>query len=336
MCFSCKQGNESSAISTKNYVNIVKNDAQNRIDIFVDSVYFTSYLYADSMLRKPVLFPLKTANGKRITRGFPFKPIVGERMDHPHHYGLWLNHGDVNGVDYWNSAVVPKNENARYGRINHVEFLKMKSGGVGELSVKKNWVNDKQEIVIEEVTTYRFKGDKNVRSITCNSTLKAVSKNVIFTDSKEGMFAIRVRTELEMPSERIDKRFGVEVDSLVNIKPTGFYKNSNGIQGYPEVWGKRAKWMQLVGVVDDDSVAVSILSHPKNPNHEPHWMARDYGLFAVNPLGSKTYTNGEEELNFSLKKDESITFCYRVLIENGVVSSVRDIETQFLKFAENQ
>jgi len=39
-----------------------------------------------------------------------------------------------------------------------------------------------------------------------------------------------------------------------------------------------------------------------------------YGLFAANPLGWKTFTNGEKELNFTLAPGESTTIRYRILI----------------------
>ena len=40
------------------YVSLVENDSLTKLDVFIDGKYFTSYLYADSILRKPVLFPL--------------------------------------------------------------------------------------------------------------------------------------------------------------------------------------------------------------------------------------------------------------------------------------
>lgn len=40
------------------------------------------------------------ASGKVITRGYPMNPRPFERMDHPHHVGLWFNFGDVNGLDF--------------------------------------------------------------------------------------------------------------------------------------------------------------------------------------------------------------------------------------------
>jgi hypothetical protein len=115
---------------------------------------------------------------------------------------------------------------------------------------------------------------------------------------------------------------------------TGHYRNSNGLEGYPEVWGKRAKWMQLAGVVNSDSISICIFDHPDNVNHPPHWMARDYGLYGVNPLGSNQYTEGKEQFNFVLKKGDSVTFKYQVVIVDGSYPSLKKIESWYDAFVK--
>ncbi len=157
---SCKTPSKQAEDNTSDYVSIVQNDSLNKLEIFIGDKYFTSYMYTDSILRKPVLFPVHTASEKRINRGFPIAPNNGERIDHPHHYGIWFNHGVVNDVDYWNSAVIPKKPDVRYGRINHVKFLKVESGEKGILEVEKEWRNDLDELILKEQTRYVFSGDK--------------------------------------------------------------------------------------------------------------------------------------------------------------------------------
>ncbi|GJM33922.1 MAG: hypothetical protein DHS20C18_29230 [Saprospiraceae bacterium] len=322
------------------YVSLVKNDSLDQLDIFLDGKYFSSYLYADSLLRKPVLFPLRTASEKRITRGFPFATNAGERTDHPHHYGLWFNHGDVNGIDFWNSAVIPKDPDAHYGRINHVKFLKVESGDTGTLEVEKQWRSDTDELLLIEQTHYGFSGDANMRRITHLTTLSAPEVDVFFQDSKEGMFAMRVRRELEVPSDDPAILLNdnlVPSDSAIVDKTgvSGHFRNSNGLEGYPDVWGKRAKWMQLAGMVKEDSISICIFDHPENLNHPPHWMARDYGLYGVNSFGSNVYTEGKEQFNFTLKKGESVTFKNQVVIIDGNYPTSAKIESLYNAFISN-
>lgn len=341
-CFSillsCQQPKEKEANEiSSDHVSLVENDSLNRLDVFIDQKLFTSYLYTDSILRKPVLFPLNTASDERITRGYPFAPNAGERTDHPHHYGLWFNHGDVNGIDFWNSSVTSKNSKARYGRINHMRFLKMESGETGTLEVEKQWRSEINQLILNERTKYVFGGDDKMRVITHTSTLTAPEVDVLFKDSKEGMFAMRVRRELEIPSDEptklLDSNLVPSDSGIVNTRGvSGHYRNSNGLEGYPDVWGKRAKWMQLSGIVDNDSVSVCIFDDPNNVNHPPHWMARDYGLYGVNPLGTNMYTEGKEQFNFSLKKGDSVTFKHQVVIVNGISPSPAMIESWYNNF----
>lgn len=335
--FSCKQSTKKDDIQKPDYVSLVKNDSLNKLDVFIEGKYFTSYMYADSILRKPVLFPIFTASEKRITRGFPIAPNPGERMDHPHHYGLWFNHGVVNDIDFWNSAVIPRHPNVRYGRINHVKFLKVESGDIGTLKIEKEWRSDIEELIIKEQTRYVFSGDENKRIITLTTTLTAPEVDVLFTDSKEGMFAMRMRRELEIASNEPatlfdDSLVAAESAILNNEGVSGHYRNSNGIEGYPEVWGKRAKWMQLAGLVKGDSISVCIFDSPKNLNHPPHWMTRDYGLYGVNSFGSNIYTEGKEQFNYTLKKGESTTFKYQVVIIDGVYPKPEKIEILYNDF----
>ena len=81
--------------SAQKGVQIVRDDAQRKVDVLFDGKPFTSYIYPAD-LEKQVLYPLYTAKGTDITRGFPLNPRPFEQVDHPHHIGSWFNFGDVN------------------------------------------------------------------------------------------------------------------------------------------------------------------------------------------------------------------------------------------------
>ena len=97
--------------SSPEHVSIVVNEAERRADILIDGKPFTSYIWP-ATLKKPVLYPLRSANGTIVTRGFPLEPHAGERVDHPHHAGLWFNYENVNGIDFWNNSEAIKPEDA--------------------------------------------------------------------------------------------------------------------------------------------------------------------------------------------------------------------------------
>ena len=72
--------------------------------------------------------------------------------------------------------------------------------------------------------------------------------------------------------------------------------------------------MKLASEIKGENVAIIIIDHPSNVGYPTYWHARDYGLFAANPLGQNVFSKGKEEMNFSLKKGESVTFKYRLVV----------------------
>src|SRR5580765_4413602 len=122
-------------------VRVVPDEGQRRVDVFIDGKPFTTYIWPEK-LAKPVLYPLRTAKGVVVTRGYPLEPRPGERVDHPHHVGVWFNYGNVNGFDFWNNSEAIKAENApKMGNIRHTAITLAKSGlDRGELEIDADWI----------------------------------------------------------------------------------------------------------------------------------------------------------------------------------------------------
>ena len=72
----------------------------------------------------------------------------------------------------------------------------------------------------------------------------------------------------------------------------------------------------------------------KNIGYPTYWHARGYGLFAANTLGWKVFTDGKQELNFSISAGESATFRYRVIVHSGTELSAEEINKIADKFAK--
>jgi hypothetical protein len=323
----------------KNKVDVIKNDKQKCVDILVDGKLFTSYIYSDtiSVLKKTTLFPIIAANGVTITRGFPLQPRPGERIDHPHHIGAWFNYGDVNGLDFWNNsdAIAPEKAN-EMGTIRQESITGVKSGkGKGWLGVSLNWLNPNNATILKEKTRFTFFANDGIRIIDRVTTLKALNESVSFKDNKEGLVGLRVARELELPSKEpiiLSDAHGnkTEVPVLDNAGVTGNYFNSEGVTG-ADVWGKRARWVALTGTIKGNDVTVVILDNPKNVGYPTYWHARDYGLFAANPLGQSIFSEGKEVLNYKLDAGKSVTFKYRILILDGKADSWT-IEKEYKNF----
>jgi hypothetical protein len=289
-------------------------------------------------IQKPVLFPLNTASGTTLTRGYPLESHPWERADHPHHVGMWLNHGDVNGLDFWgHSDSIPRNRKPHYGTIYHKSIEEIENGDeYGYLEVKGRWERPDGRNILDENTKYYFRGTDNIRVVDRITTLTAKDLNVLFKDTKEGMMGIRVNRALELPEGNKIMVFDenlvpVEIDANDN-RSYGHYLSSEGIVG-GAVWGQRARWIRLGSIINNEKVGIVIMDHPDNPNHPTHWHARGYGLFSVNPLGSQTFTKGKETFNLFLRVDESVTFKYRVYIYNNTEPDSTAINLEYEKFA---
>ncbi len=321
---------------SKTMVRVKSNEASKSVDIYFGDELFTSYIYPDNIM-KPCLWPIVTSAGTEVTRKFPMKKAPGERCDHPHHVGMWMNYGDVNGIDYWGHSEATSAERKKHsGVIHHQKVVATNSAkGEGTLTVKTNW-NGGGKTQIKEEITFHFIDRGYIRIIDWIATLTA-QEDIVFNDTKEGMFAIRVSRELELPSKgtvTLTDAQGnpTEIKSKNNDLVSGDYLSSEGKTGL-EVWGTRAKWMKLFGNYKDEKVAVIIIDNKKNPGYPAYWHARGYGLFAVNPLGQGVFSKGKEVMNLSLKKGESTRFAYRTVICSGEISN-EEINNMAVEFSE--
>ena len=305
-------------------VQVVPDEAHRRVDITIDGKPFTSYIWPTS-LKKPVLYPLITENGITVTRGYPLEPRPGERVDHPHHAGMWFNYGNVNGFDFWNNSDAIKPENrSKMGTIYQGKILSSRSGPErGELTVESAWITGADEKILDETTRYVFTKRDDARIIDEITTLKALN-HVVFNDDKEGLLGIRVASWLESPTEKggvFTDANGTttKVTNAGSPGASGIYLTSEGKTG-DQAWGTRGRWCTLTGSTDNKVVTIAILDHPGNPGYPTYWHARGYGLFAANPLGRKIFDPGKPAFNYTLDKGQTATFRYRLLLYSHAVT----------------
>jgi Methane oxygenase PmoA len=313
-------------------VKLVKADQDKSIEVWIGSRLFTRFLYPDS-LEKPVLFPIYNAGNTIVTRGFPLNPRPGEPTDHPHHVGLWFTYENVNGIDFWNNSyAIPAEKKSLYGWIKTEGTPEISSGRTGTLHYRANWVNQQNQVLLEETTRYEFSGAGQERIIDRTTDLKAVT-DILFADAKDGLLGLRLAHELQIPS-LTDQQFTdnkgnttvVKRDSVAN----GNYLTSEGKQG-DSAWSTRGDWCKVFGKIGNDSVSITLFDHPGNPGYPTFWHARGYGLFAANPLGEKIFSNGKYSLNLKIKKGDTVRFHYRILIQNGKTTPTALYLNQFAK-----
>lgn len=277
--------------------------AEDRFTVEVDGKLFTELVFADTP--KPILYPIIGPFDIPMTRNFPMKPdVAGEAKDHPHHRSLWYTHGDVNGVDFWS-------ENPTAGKIVQDKTVEVVSGqDVGRIKTENKWVAPDGSLVCTDIRTLSFQALPSGKVIDFEITLKALDKDLVLGDTKEGTMGIRSHPNLQL------------VNGSGVTTANGQAVNSEGLTG-KDIWGKKARWVDYWGTVDDKVVGIAIFDHPKNPRHPTWWHARDYGLIAANPFGVHDFEKKPAgEGNMTVKAGESVTFTYRFLFHEGDAQSL--------------
>ncbi len=321
-------------------VTLIRNDSVHKVDVLVDGRLFTSYLYSPER-EKPFLYPVVASNGAVVTRSFPLTKRTGERIDHPHQVGLWFNYGNVNDLDFWNNSyAIPADKKYQYGSIIHKSIVQTHSAGnKATLVVRMNWVDHTGKVLLVEDTRYVFTAWPHARQIDRYTTLTA-SEPVIFKDNKEGLIAVRVAREFEMPSNEpadfTDASGNVtHVAAMDNTGVSGMYTGSKGEKG-DAVWGTRNNWVILTARKDNEQISLAFFDHPSNPGYPAYAHARGYGLFALNNLGKNVFDPKEPVSEYKLKKGESMTFRHRFYILTGAEMKPSEADKIFNDFSKEK
>jgi len=286
----------------------IERKGETELDVSIGDKPFTTYRVKSGA--KPVMWPLYGPSGKEMTRGYPMRePSKLEKKDHVHHRSFWFTHGDVNGVSFWH-------EQGGNGEIIHREFLNVSSGDKGVIATRNDWVAPGGKKLCEDFRSFVFAGDKRSRWIDAEITVKASYGDVKFGDTKEGCFGVRVAGS--MRTEREDG---------------GHIMTSEGKKD-KAAWGTAASWVDYYGPVDGQTAGVAIMNHPSSFRFPTYWHVRTYGLFAANPFGLHNFKGKEHDGSHSMKKGESFTLRYRVLLHDGDTAEgkVKSVYQQYAKW----
>jgi hypothetical protein len=268
-----------------------------KVSVEIGGKPFTEFFVGGADVTKPFLHPLRTAEGKIVTRVWPMQEKAGEATDHIHHQGLWFSHGDVNKVDFW--ANHPQQKTAKPGKIVLREIRTAKGGeGAGRIAASFDWNDPSGKTLLREDRVMIFRGQGKNRIIDFDIRLTGVEKSH-FGDTKEGTFALRLTAPLDG-------------------KHTGRMVNAEGKAGEKQVWGKPSPWVDYAGTLEGETVGVAIFDHPSNPKHPTYWHSRDYGLFAANIFGEHDFfADKSRDGGMTLEPGQTWRFRYRVVIHPG-------------------
>ena len=280
------------------------------VNVMVSGQLFTRY--HSGGYDKPILFPVYGPGQVPMTRNLPMIESEGEEPDHPHHKSIWVGH-EINHVDFWTE------------RTGRVEVQQVVIETPDSFSAASNWIRKEDgAVLLTDRTVFGFGADDQSRWMDVTITFIASHGEVVFKDTKEGLFAIRVHPKLRA---REAPQHGV-------TDVTGQITNAAGITG-PECWGKPAAWVDYSGEVNRQSVGIAVFDHPGNLRHPTTWHARDYGLFAANPFGLHHFTGAEAGTGeYKLAEGEELTLRYRAVFHSGNCEEA-DVPGRYARWAEN-
>jgi Family of unknown function (DUF6807) len=265
-----------------------------RLSIQLDGALFTEYRTDEGA--KPFLFPLIGPTGASYTRAYPMGLVAGEDRDHPHQRSFWFTHGRVNGIDFWS-------EENGHGTIRETARETVLSGPVlVRLRTANRWVAPDGRQVCEDQRVITVTRTESARIVDFEITLRAGSGPVVFGDTKEGMFGLRVATSMD-----------------VNKKQGGRIANAEGLLD-DHAWGKASPWVDYTGPVEGKPVGIAILNHPRSFRYPTTWHVRTYGLFAANPFGWHDFGLGKSG-EYTLPEGKSLWFGYRVILHSGATGA---------------
>ena len=273
------------------------------LEVSKDGKLLTQYLTKSGA--KPVLWPLIGPHGNEITRAYPMRDAgENERNDHIHHRSFWFTHGNVNGVDFWA-------ETEGHGNILHKGFTKVKDGNTATIESKNDWVDAKGNKVCEDVRRLTFGAASDAYWIDFDTTVTASEGELVFGDTKEGSFGVRVAGTMK-----------------VTANMGGTIVNQQGDKDL-QAWGKASPWVDYVGPVKGNTVGIAIMNHPTSFRYPTYWHVRTYGLFTANPFGLHHFKNSNDiDGSHKMAKGETMTLRYRVYVHKGDTEAA-DIAAQF-------
>ncbi|MBX9583151.1 MAG: PmoA family protein [Gemmataceae bacterium] len=230
--------------------------------------------HAGPGVAKPYLWPVTAPGGVPVTRAWPMdKTVAGETTDHVHQKSVWFCHGEVSAagkkeVDFW-SETKDKDGRPRHGTIR-VTGVEVKPDG--EVVTANEWLAPDGTKLLDETRTVRLVALPAGRLWVFDCVLKATAGEVVFDDTKEGSFGIRVHDALRPGA----KGGGAVTTADGKTIPAP-------VKDDLPVWGRPADWIDYSGTVGGKPVGVAVFEHPENAARGG-WHARAYGLLAANPF----------------------------------------------------
>lgn len=231
--------------------------------------------------RRPFLHPVVGPDGIDLTE---FGKPHDSTGSHAHHYGLWIAHNSVNGVDFWSE---------RGGLIRHERLLKTEDGPVFcGVKHQLRWEHEGKSLM------------KEIRSITAYKTpspFRLLDFDLEFSPCADEPVTLG-RTSFGFLAARVAQSMSV-------FDGGGRIENSNGDLNEHGAHLKRANWIDQSGPITGEKWGgITIMDSPQNLGHPCGFHCRNDGWACA---------SFNMEQPYAIEPGKSLRLRYRVLLHSG-------------------
>lgn len=220
----------------------------------------------DPAAKRPFWYPAQTTLAPSVIRmGHPH-----DAHGHRHHYGIWITHNAVSGINFWDDE-----HGKGKGSIRHQKVLGWWDGDESAMMMTLNhWVSEEdQKVLLIE------KRHMEIRPVPdATSWLLIVDSEFL---APKGQSATFEGSGFGLMSARMAKSIGVHDGG-------GRILNSEGQLNEEQIFRKPARWCDYSGRLTADGFAgITLLNHPGNPNNPTAYHVRNDG-WMCNALSLET------------------------------------------------
>lgn len=265
------------------------------------------FVFGDTNTLRPYFAHVRTPDGIQVTRNHP--PIAGQDpVDHPTmHPGIWLAFGDINGQDFWRNKAT----------IRHDKFLGTPKASDGALTfaTSSSLLTTNREVIATVEQMFALRAEHGGYSLDWQAKFTPTIDRITFCDQEEMGFGIRIATP-------------------ISEKNGGSVKNSEGLSGAKNTWGKTASWCDYSGTLSNRLVGIAVMSDPKN--FRPSWShSRDYGLIVANPFGQKAFTKSEPS-SIPVGRGETFSLRFGAFIHSNPTNESPNLSAAYEAFTHRK
>lgn len=295
------------AVQICSAADFVVDQLDDRLIITYSSKPFAHFVFRDTNTFRPYFAHVHTPDGIQITRHHP--PIAGiDPVDHPTmHPGIWLAFGDISGQDFWRNKAT----------IRHEKFTAPPKTTKDQLTfaTESTLIATNGDVLAKVDSSFTMSAQAEGYLLSWKAVFHPLVNNFTFGDQEEMGFGVRVATPL-------------------SEKNGGMIRNSDGLVGAKNAWGKTALWCDYSGTISNRLIGITVMPHLDN--FRQSWFhSRDYGLLEANPFGRKAFTKGEVS-SILVKQGESFTLQFAAFIHSTPTNQPPDITGAYNSFTRQK